>query len=113
MNPSIRGKAVDRRSKPGRITLPLRGGGAAPEATPTVSTSTLRERQRADGRVFACQLAAHAEGRARIGVTIGDASPDEDLVKLGWFSGVPVLEVQCGQSGGFGRHTGRRHHRRA
>jgi hypothetical protein len=47
------------------------------------------------GVVFACQLDAHAEGRAWVGVTIGDASPDEDLVKLGWFSGVPVLEVHA------------------
>jgi len=47
------------------------------------------------GVVFACQLAAHAEGRAWVGVTIGDASPDEDLVKLGWFSGIPVLEVHA------------------
>ena len=28
-------------------------------------------------------------------MTIGDASPNEDLVKLGWFSGVPVLEVHA------------------
>jgi hypothetical protein len=47
------------------------------------------------GVVFACQLAAHAEGRAWIGVTVGDASHHEDLVKLGWFSGVPVLEVHA------------------
>ena len=47
------------------------------------------------GVVFACQLAAHAEGRAWVGVTIGDAFPNEDLVKLGWFSGVPVLEVHA------------------
>ena len=49
----------------------------------------------AAGVVFACQLPAHAEGRAWIGVTIGEASADEDLVKLGWSKGVLVLEVHA------------------
>jgi membrane-associated protease RseP (regulator of RpoE activity) len=38
-------------------------------------------------------VAAHAEIRAWVGVTVCDAAPTENISKLGWLSGVTILDV--------------------